>query len=42
MNFAAAMKEEVKRSIAHAESVTADAVEEARKQVTARGRDQQE
>ena len=42
MNFAAAMKEEVKRSIAHADSVTADAVEEARKQVTARGRDQQE
>ena len=42
MNFASAMKEEVKRSIAHADSVTADAVEEARKQVTARGRDQQE
>lgn len=41
MNFAAAMKEEVKRSIAHSESVTADAVEEARKQVTARGRDLQ-
>jgi enoyl-CoA hydratase len=40
MTFAAAMKEEVKRSIEHAESVSADAVEEARKQVTARGRDQ--
>lgn len=41
MNFAAAMKEEVKRSIDHAASVSASAVEEARKQVTARGRDQQ-
>ncbi|MEZ5997661.1 MAG: enoyl-CoA hydratase [Hyphomonas sp.] len=41
MNFAAGMKEEVKRSIEHANSVSADAVEEARKQVTARGRDQQ-
>jgi enoyl-CoA hydratase len=35
------MKEEVRRSIEHANSVTADSVEEARKQVTARGRDQQ-
>lgn len=41
MTFAAAMKEEVKRSIDHAASVSASAVEEARKQVTARGRDQQ-
>jgi enoyl-CoA hydratase len=41
MNFAAAMKEEVKRSIEHSASVSAEAVEEARKQVTARGRDQQ-
>ena len=41
MPFADAMKEEVRRSIEHAESVTADSVEEARKQVTARGRDQQ-
>jgi len=41
MSFADSMKEEVKRSIEHANSVTADAVEEARKQVTARGRDQQ-
>ena len=41
MPFADAMKEEVRRSIEHANSVTADSVEEARKQVTARGRDQQ-
>jgi enoyl-CoA hydratase len=41
MTFAAAMKEEVKRSIDHSKSVSASAVEEARKQVTARGRDQQ-
>ncbi len=41
MEFGKAMKEEVRRSIEHANSVTADAVEEARKQVTARGRDQQ-
>ena len=41
MNFAAAMKEEVTRSIDHSKSVSASAVEEARKQVTARGRDQQ-
>ncbi|MFN4225244.1 MAG: enoyl-CoA hydratase [Hyphomonas sp.] len=41
MTFAAAMKEEVKRSIEHSKSVSASAVEEARKQVTARGRDQQ-
>lgn len=41
MNFAASMKEEVKRSIDHSKSVSASAVEEARKQVTARGRDQQ-
>jgi len=41
MNFAAAMKEEVKRSIEHSASVTAESVEEARKQVTMRGRDQQ-
>lgn len=39
--FGAAMKEEVKRSIEHSASVSASAVEEARKQVTARGRDQQ-
>jgi enoyl-CoA hydratase len=41
MTFAAAMKEEVKRSIEHSKSVSAEAVEAARKQVTARGRDQQ-
>ncbi|MFN3910865.1 enoyl-CoA hydratase [Hyphomonas sp.] len=41
MTFAAAMKEEVKRSIEHSASVSAESVEEARKQVTARGRDQQ-
>jgi len=41
MNFSAAMKEEVKRSIEHSASVSAESVEEARKQVTARGRDQQ-
>lgn len=40
MEFGKAMKEEVKRSIAHAENVTAEGVEAARKQVTARGRDQ--
>ena len=42
MPFAEAMKEELRRSIAHSESVTADAVEEARKQVTERGRGQQD
>lgn len=41
MTFAQGMKEEVKRSIDHSKSVSASAVEEARKQVTARGRDQQ-
>ncbi|MBA3067324.1 MAG: enoyl-CoA hydratase [Hyphomonas sp.] len=41
MTFAAALKEEVKRSIEHSSSVSAESVEEARKQVTARGRDQQ-
>ncbi|MBY9068313.1 enoyl-CoA hydratase [Hyphomonas sp. WL0036] len=41
MTFAQGMKEEVKRSIEHSQSVTADSVEEARKQVTARGRNQQ-
>lgn len=41
MTFAEAMREEVRRSIEHSASVTAGAVEEARKQVTARGRDQQ-
>ncbi|MEZ5953165.1 MAG: enoyl-CoA hydratase [Hyphomonas sp.] len=41
MNFADGMKTEVTRSIDHAKSVSASAVEEARKQVTARGRDQQ-
>ena len=41
MSFAEGMKEEVRRSIEHSNSVTADSVEEARKQVTARGRDQQ-
>ncbi len=41
MEFGKAMKEEVKRSIDHAASVSAESVEEARKQVTARGRDQQ-
>lgn len=40
MEFGKAMQEEVKRSIAHAETVTAESVEAARKQVTARGRDQ--
>ncbi|MEO0982391.1 MAG: enoyl-CoA hydratase [Pseudomonadota bacterium] len=39
--FGDAMRMEVKRSAEHAASVTADAVEAARKQVTARGRDQQ-
>ena len=41
MTFADSMKEEVTRSIEHSKSVSASAVEEARKQVTARGRDQQ-
>ncbi len=41
MTFADAKKEEVRRSIAHAESVTAESVEQARKQVTERGRGQQ-
>lgn len=38
MSFGPALKEEIKRSQAHAANVTADSVEEARKQVTARGR----
>ena len=41
MEFGKAMKEEIKRSIEHSASVSAESVEEARKQVTARGRDQQ-
>ncbi len=41
MEFGKAMKEEVKRSIEHAASVSAESVEAARQQVTARGRDQQ-
>ena len=41
IEFGKAMKEEVKRSIEHSASVSAESVEEARKQVTARGRDQQ-
>ena len=41
MEFDKAMKEEIKRSIEHSASVSAESVEEARKQVTARGRDQQ-
>lgn len=40
MSFAEGMKEEVRRSAAHAQSVTAESVEAARKQVTARGREQ--
>lgn len=41
MNFADAMREELTRSVEHSRSVSAAAVEEARRQVTARGRDQQ-
>lgn len=41
IEFGKAMKEEVKRSNEHAAAVTADAMEEARKTVIARGRDQQ-
>lgn len=41
MTFAEGLKEEVRRSAQHAASVTADAVEEARRQVTERGRGQQ-
>jgi enoyl-CoA hydratase len=41
MEFGKAMKEEIKRSVEHSASVSAESVEEARKQVTARGRDQQ-
>ena len=40
MEFGDGLKEEVRRSVAFAESVTADSVEQARQQVTARGRDQ--
>ncbi|MGH1421152.1 MAG: enoyl-CoA hydratase [Hyphomonas sp.] len=40
MPYADALKEEIRRSAEHAQSVTADSVEEARKQVTARGREQ--
>jgi len=40
MPFGDAMKMEIKRSAEHAASVTAENVEEARKAVTARGRDQ--
>ena len=41
MSFGEGMREEVRRSAAHAESVSADAVEAARKTVTARGKAQQ-
>jgi enoyl-CoA hydratase len=41
MSFGDGLKEEVRRSAKHAASVTADSVEAARKQVTARGRDLQ-
>ncbi|MFN7054972.1 enoyl-CoA hydratase [Hyphomonas sp.] len=41
MTFAEGLKEEVRRSAEHARNVTADAVEEARRQVTERGRGQQ-
>lgn len=40
MAFADGMGEEIRRSAAHAQSVTAESVEAARKQVTARGREQ--
>ena len=40
LTFAEGLKEEVRRSAAHAASVTADAVEAARRQVTERGRGQ--
>lgn len=40
MAFADGMDEEIRRSAAHAQSVTAESVEAARKQVTARGREQ--
>ncbi|MEM1151747.1 MAG: enoyl-CoA hydratase [Pseudomonadota bacterium] len=40
MTFGDGLTEEVRRSVAHAQSVTAESVEEARKQVTARGRQQ--
>lgn len=39
MPYAEALKEELKRSKAHAQNVTADSVEQARKEVTARGRE---
>ena len=42
IEFGQAMEEEVRRSVAHAQNVTAESVEAARKVVTARGRDQQE
>jgi enoyl-CoA hydratase len=42
MTFGDGSKEEIRRSAKHAASVTADSVEEARKQVTARGRTQQD
>lgn len=42
MEFGKGLKEEIRRSAAHAENVSADAVEAARKKVTARGRDQQD
>jgi enoyl-CoA hydratase len=38
MNFGDALKEEIRRSAEHAKNVSASAVEEARKQVTERGR----
>lgn len=42
MPFTDALKEEIRRSAEHASNVTADAVEAARKTVTARGRGQQD
>ena len=41
MPFGEALKEEIRRSAAHAANVTADSVESARKTVTARGREKQ-
>ena len=38
MPFGEALKEEIRRSAAHAANVTAESVEAARKQVTERGR----
>ena len=41
MEFGEALKEEIRRSIAHVETTSAEDMEQARQQVTARGRDQQ-